>query len=43
MDLGPKSEDLEPDLGRKLGWDPQLKIYINQLFLTIQGGSEQHN
>jgi hypothetical protein len=33
MDLGPKSEDLEPnlrtDFERKLGCDPQLKFYIN--------------
>jgi hypothetical protein len=34
----PLFEDLEPnlrpDLGRKLGCDPQLKLYINQVFLT---------
>jgi hypothetical protein len=33
----PIFEDLEPrlrpDLGRKLGCDPQLKFYINQVFL----------
>jgi hypothetical protein len=40
----PKNEDLEPflrpDLGGKLGGEPQLKSYINQRFLTVQGGSE---
>jgi hypothetical protein len=44
MDSSPKREDLEPrlrpDFGRKLGCDPQLKIYINQVFLIAMGGSD---
>jgi hypothetical protein len=43
VDFWPKRVDLEPrkrpDLGGKLDFDPQLRIYINQRFLTVQGGS----
>jgi hypothetical protein len=42
----PFFEDLEPrlrpDLGRKLGCDPQLKFYINQVF-SMKTSSEQEN
>jgi hypothetical protein len=47
VDFWPKRVDLEPrkrpDLGGKLDLDPQLRIYINQRFLTVQGGPEENN
>jgi hypothetical protein len=44
--LAPKRGS-EPKRGQKVGgkldFDPQLRIYINHRFLTVQGGSEQQN
>jgi hypothetical protein len=40
VDLEPKKR---PDLGGKLDFDPHLRIYINQRFLTVQGRPEEKN
>jgi hypothetical protein len=47
MGFLPFFEDLEPRLrpflGRKLGCDPQIKLYINHVFLQSWRGLEQQN
>jgi hypothetical protein len=47
MGFFPFLEDLEPrlrpNLGRKLGCDPQLKFYLNPTFFPWKTSSEQQN